>query len=61
MLGGSPVNVLDEPLLGPVLTSPYVDLDGSDVYLLDGVCLGKRSDLMIEGRDKSRWKNRTDR
>lgn len=59
MLGGSPVNVIGEGLLGPVLNSPIADTDNADVYLLDGICLGKRSDLMIRGRDNSRWKSRS--
>jgi Predicted ICC-like phosphoesterases len=51
MLGGSPVNILDEPLLGPIMGGDLLDLDNSMIYLLDGLCLGKRSDLMIKGRN----------
>lgn len=57
MLGGSPVNVLDEGLLGPILNSGLLDLDEAHIYLLDGIDLGKRKDLMIRGRDTSRWKD----
>lgn len=57
MLGGSPVNVLDENLLGPILNSGLLDLDNARLYLLDGIDLGRRADLMIRGRDKSRWKD----
>ena len=60
MLGGSPVNVLDEELLGPVLNSDLLDLDNARLYLLDGIDLGKRSDLMIRGRE-SRFKTGTRR
>lgn len=58
MLGGSPVNVKNEALLGPLLNSDLLDLDNAQIYLLDGMNLGKRSDLMIAGRDRSRWKKR---
>ena len=50
ILGGSPVNTLDEKFLGPVMNSGILDLPNSHIYLLDGVNLGKRSNLMIEGR-----------
>lgn len=48
MLGGSPVNVSGEELLGPVLNSGLVDLDDARIYLLDGVDLGRRADLMVD-------------
>ncbi len=57
MLGGSPVNVIDEALLGPILNSDLLDLDNARLYLLDGIDLGRRGDLMIRGRDRSRWKD----
>ncbi len=47
LLGGSPVNSAKDDLLGPVLNSDLVDLDSAEVYLLDGLCLGKRCDIMI--------------
>lgn len=56
MLGGSPVNVIGEGLLGPVLNSGLLDLDNAHLYLLDGIDLGKRSDLMIQGRENNRFK-----
>lgn len=56
MLGGSPVNVIGEDLLGPVLNSGLLDLDNAHLYLLDGIDLGKRSDLMIQGRENNRFK-----
>lgn len=52
MLGGSPVNIANEPLLGPILNSGYMDLDGASIHLLDGICLGRREDLMIAGRER---------
>lgn len=52
MLGGSPVNISGEPLLGPILNSDMLDLENATVHLLDGICLGKRSDLMIKGRNE---------
>lgn len=56
MLGGSPVNVIGEDLLGPVLNSGLLDLDNAHLYLLDGIDLGKRSDLMIQGHENNRFK-----
>ena len=56
MLGGSPVNVIGEELLGPILTSDLLDLDNAHIYLLDGVYLGRRSNLMITGRENNRFK-----
>ena len=47
MLGGSPMNSEEIEPIGPVLGSGLVDFDGSHLYLLDGVDLGKRSDLMV--------------
>lgn len=57
MLGGSPINAIGEELLGPVMNSDLLDLDDARVYLLDGLDLGRRCDLMITGRDNSRWKD----
>ena len=56
MLGGSPVNVIGEDLLGPVLNSDLLDLDNARLYLLDGIDLGKRSDLMVSGRENNRFR-----
>lgn len=56
MLGGSPVNVMDEDLLGPILNSGMLNLDDAHLFLLDGIDLGKRSDLMIKGRENNRFK-----
>ncbi len=50
MLGGSPVNVIGENMLGPVMNSELVDLDSAHLYLLDGLDLGKRCNLMVEGK-----------
>lgn len=58
MLGGSPVNIRNENLLGPLLNSNLLDIENANIYLLDGVNLGKRSELMVAGRDRSRWKKR---
>jgi putative SbcD/Mre11-related phosphoesterase len=58
MLGGSPVNVRNETLLGPLLNSDLLDIDNAQIYLLDGMNLGKRSDLMVAGRNSSRWKKK---
>lgn len=57
MLGGSPVNVIGEDLLGPILNSGWLDLDDARIYLLDGIDLGRRADLMVDGKDYSRFKD----
>ena len=51
MLGGSPMNVFDEKFLGPMMNSGILDLDNSHIYLLDGVDLGKRSNIMVKGKE----------
>ena len=51
MLGGSPVNVKGEELLGPILNSDLLDLDNAHLYLLDGIDLGRRENNMITGRE----------
>ena len=56
LLGGSPVNVREEGFLGPLMNSGMVDIDEARVFLLDGVCLGKRKNLMVSGRDRSKYK-----
>ena len=54
MLGGSPVNVIGEPLLGPVMGGGLLDIDDAELFLLDGLCLGRRGDMMVTGRDPPR-------
>jgi len=58
MLGGSPVNVIGEPLLGPIMGGDLLDLENAAVHLLDGVNLGKLSGLMITGGNRHRWGRR---
>ena len=48
MLGGSPMNSASTEPIGPILGSGLVDFDGSRFYLLDGVDLGRRSDIMTD-------------
>ncbi|MCQ2079382.1 MAG: metallophosphoesterase [archaeon] len=55
LLGGSPMNVVDSEPLSPILNSDLVDLDNSHLYLLDGLDLGIRSDLMVRSRRFKRW------
>lgn len=57
MLGGSPVNIVGEPLLGPIMGGDLIDLENSAVYLLDGVDLGKLSGLMVSGNEH-KWGRR---
>lgn len=54
LLGGSPVNVIDGKFLSPIINSGMTDLDSSEIYLLDGIFLGKRADLMVRERDTNR-------
>ena len=49
-LGGSPVNVEGEGLLGPVLNSELLALEDARVYLMDGAALGRLPDLSVPGR-----------
>lgn len=56
MLGGSPVNISGDKLLGPLLNSDLLDIDNARIYLLDGMNLGRREDILLTGRDRSRWK-----
>ncbi|MBO4797359.1 MAG: metallophosphoesterase family protein [Candidatus Methanomethylophilaceae archaeon] len=49
MLGGSPMNSADTEPIGPLLGSGLIDFDDADFYLLDGVYLGKRRDLITKG------------
>ena len=58
MLGGSPVNVIGEDLLGPILNSDLLDIDNASIYLLDGIDLGKRSNNMIKGREDTKFKKK---
>jgi putative SbcD/Mre11-related phosphoesterase len=46
-LGGSPVNLEKPRLLGPLFKNELVDLDDADLYLMDGVYLGKVRDLRV--------------
>ncbi len=55
MLGGSPVNIIGEPLLGPIMGGSLLDLENATIHLLDGVDLGKLSDLMVSGANNRRW------
>jgi len=52
LLGGSPVNVQEEKFLGPLMNSSMIDIDRAQIFLLDGICLGRRKDIMVRGRDR---------
>ncbi len=54
MLGGSPVNVNNGKFLGPLLNDDYLDIDEAHIFLLDGIDLGKRSDIMVDDRYENR-------
>lgn len=60
LLGGSPMNVEGSDFLGPVLNSGIVDVNGAHIYLLDGVDLGRRGDLMVRDRRYEGWNDRED-
>ena len=55
LLGGSPVNVEGEKFLGPLMNSSSIDIDGAQIFLLDGICLGKRKDLLVKGKSRSKY------
>lgn len=55
LLGGSPVNIIGGSLLGPILNSEMVDLDNAHIYLLDGLDLGRRGDLMVKTGRYKKW------
>lgn len=55
LLGGSPVNLKEGKLLGPILNSELVDMDSAHLYLLDGLDLGIRSDLMVKTNRYKKW------
>jgi hypothetical protein len=47
LLGGTPVNVKkDDELRGPLLKNNFVDMNESEIYLLDGTYLGKLKNLV---------------
>ncbi len=54
MLGGSPVNVNNGKFLGPLMNGEFLDIDNAHIYLLDGIDLGKRSDVMVDDRYEMR-------
>lgn len=48
LLGGTPVNVKrnNDELLGPLLKNNFVNMNESEIYLLDGTYLGKLKNLI---------------
>lgn len=58
MLGGAPVNAEGDGLLGPILNNDLVDLDNARIYLLDGIELGRRIDLMVDAPGAARTRRR---
>ena len=54
MLGGSPMNVNNGSFLGPLVNDEYMDLDNAELFLLDGIDLGRRYDLMVDDRYEQR-------
>ena len=51
--GGSPVN--EGKLLGPILNSDEFDVDGAEIYLLDGTYVGKLGKIKKRGDGPQRW------
>lgn len=46
LVGGEAINKkTDEKLLGPLFNADAIEIDGSEIYLLDGTFLGKLEDL----------------
>ncbi len=54
MLGGSPMNVLNGNFLGPLINDTFLDLDDARMFLLDGIDLGRRKDIMVKDRYEAR-------
>jgi len=52
LLGGRPINMNKEKFLGPVMNSDMVDIDNAKIFLLDGIYLGVRKDLLVKGRER---------
>jgi len=48
MLQGSPINIEGGKLLGPLFSKSMIDLDEAQVYLLDGIHLGKVKSLKVK-------------
>ena len=57
-LGGSPVNLEGRELLGPLFRQGLLDRMSMDVYLLDGVRLGRVSEMLISGRSRGSSRSR---
>jgi len=55
LLGGSPVNVTGEKFLGPLMNSSSIDINEAQIFLLDGIYLGKRKDMLVKGRNRSKY------
>jgi len=47
LLGGTPINMkkTSDELLGPLIKNDFVDMDNSELYLLNGTYLGKLKDI----------------
>ena len=58
MLGGSPMNVNNGKFLGPLVSEEYMDLENAELFLLDGINLGKRCDIMVDDRYELRNQRR---
>jgi hypothetical protein len=48
LLGGTPINIktTSDELLGPLLKNNFIDLNNSELYLLDGTYLGKLKNIV---------------
>ena len=60
MLGGSPVNVEGQELLGPLMNSELVDMKNARLHSLDGIDLGTVSGLLVKNKRRSFGKKHTD-
>ena len=54
MLGGSPVNVNNGKFLGPLINDDYLNIDDAEIFLLDGINLGRRKDIMVDDKYEMR-------
>ncbi len=58
MLGGSPMIVNNGTFLGPLINDEYVDMENAELFLLDGINLGRRKDIMVDDRYELRNQRR---
>ena len=61
LLSGTPLNTAASGTMGPMLARGYVDLEGAEVYLIDGVHLGRLGSIMLPEADGDGGRHRRER